>query len=739
MKIKRISIKIYALAFILLYTLIFIASSIVAFWDIHQLEDEIRLTSYDTGKFELITAINTVVDKSRYITDKFAAWDEVYQQIENPEYYPYWKTNRLYSSNILPEYYSDVSVYDKTGKSLGLFSTSMLPAQLNINQIKPYFIIENKKPSLIMISRVIDRDHKNKTIGYIVSKSKILTPLLQVRQFNHIESESIFTPTSNKSFIKTEEFINYLSFTIKQNKEFFLVVDKLHKAITTNTLLLSVFAMLFYFLLSFFLSRPLSKISDYIDAFNNQPEFQHMPSLKVDCNILELDKVIISLSQYQKKLQAVYSNLDEKNKELWKMAHHDGLTGVLNRRAFEERWAKVDEIFLDTRCDISLILFDVNLFKSINDTYGHIVGDIVLQKISAALQKSLRKGENLYRIGGDEFACILPNLTLEKALNAAQRCRQAISEISFSKQGIKEPVRASIGIAHSNFGDPKSISDLLWKADMAVYHAKRPGQNFLVAYTDEIKKASESVLSSKVNNIVFDAIECGTGIEMFYQPIIDLNNHKVSYYEALLRIKNKGEIIMPGEVFNLIEAKKLDYEMDAAIFTQIANDFKQGKIPENTGVSINVSGPSIIHHQIIEKISVFVPYLSKYKIILEITETSLITNINHATESINKLKDLGFKIALDDFGSGYSSISYLSSMPVDIVKFDISLIRQLDDKKQLSIISHLAAMIKETGNLLVAEGIETEETDTKIKQLGFNYGQGYLYGKPAPLQSKYNV
>ena len=219
---------------------------------------------------------------------------------------------------------------------------------------------------------------------------------------------------------------------------------------------------------------------------------------------------------------------------------------------------------------------------------------------------------------------------------------------------------------------------------------------------------------------------------MFYQPIINLSNGRPDYYEALLRIKNNNKIILPNKVFQLTEARKLDYELDTAIFKKIADDLKRGVIPLHSGVSINVSGPSIINPKIVDQLAIFIPFLKHFKIILEITETSLITNINHATENITQLKESGFLIALDDFGSGYSSISYLSSMPVDIVKFDITLIKQLEDEKQCSIISHLAKMIMETDHLLVAEGIETEEIKEKIKHLGFNYAQGYFYGKPSP-------
>lgn len=729
----NLSIKSYALSFISLYILIFIISGFFASSDIQNLKKDIIKTHYISAQNELIEAINTLVHAHTTITNHFAVWDEVQQQIVNPEYFSYWQTHRLFSSGILPDYFYDALLYDNKGKNLGRLSTSTLPEEIHPDNISPYFIIENSIVSLIIISPIFEPDVQHKKLGYVATKSKVLTPLLSIRQFKQIDELSVKSNVLNKDHIVINELIHHLNFNIRKDNNIFQFSDQLKKVMLRNSIALIIFAILFYFLLSFFLSRPLRKISTYIDTLNNHPEFQYVSELKIRFHIKELEKISQSLTQYQNKLQIVYSNLDEKNKELWQMAHHDALTGALNRRAFEEQWAKIADFFIESRCNVSLILFDINNFKGINDTYGHPVGDIVLKKIADALQNALRKGEKIYRIGGDEFACILQTYKTGDALKIANRCHNNIVKITFSEQGIKEPVRASIGLAHNNTDNYNSISDLLWQADVAVYSAKKREQNYVVTYSDKIKNISDNVLSYKINHIVFNAIESGEGITMFYQPIINLSNETPDYYEALLRIENNSEMIPPAEIFDLVEARKLDFELDTAIFKKIAGDFEQGLIPKKTGVSINVSGPSIINHQIVDILSVFEPYLSHYKIVLEITETSLITQINYATKNIKKLKEMGFLFALDDFGSGYSSISYLSSMPVDIVKFDITLIRQLEDHKQLSIIRHLADMIKETGHLLVAEGIETEALKEIVKELDFNYAQGYLYGKPSPF------
>ena len=733
------SIKSYALSFIFFYILVFSISSFFAFIDILKLNDEIIETNRSSGKAELIEAINQLVNNHEIMVKEFSTWDEVRQQIDTPEHYPYWQTHRLLKAGKLPDAFIEASLYEKSGKILNKISTSTLPENIDTNKTNSYFNIINNTIQLVIISPVLKSkisktsENAHSIVGYVATKSTIFSQLKRVKQFNHIVADSIKLEIHKKNHIEVEQLINFLTFNIKENTEIIIISSQIQQILLKNTLVLITFALMFYFLISYFLSRPLHQMSAYIDTLENQAELQPGPDLDLQFHIHELEKVKLSLRDYQKKLQTVYSNLDEKNQELWNMAHHDALTGALNRRAFEEHWANIATLFSDSRCPVSLILFDINQFKSINDSYGHPVGDEVLKKIASAIQRVLRQGEKIYRIGGDEFSTILYNCKPEEAIRIASRCQTAISEISFTDENIKEPIRASIGVAHNDAHKPTSTSDLLWQADIAVYSAKKPGQSHIVTYSEKIKSISSTILSTKINNLVFDAIETGNNIHMFYQPIINLMNDETDYYEALLRIKDNGEIIAPGKIFQLIEAKKLDYELDKVIFKQIANDLQQGNIPDKTGVSINVSGPSIIHPEIIEQLSIFSPYLKEYKIVLEITETSLITNIDQATENINKLKQIGFLIALDDFGSGYSSISYLSTMPVDIVKFDISLIRQLEDDKQFSIIHHLANMIGETGHLLVAEGIETKELKDKIKHLGFNYAQGYLYGRPSPL------
>lgn len=739
--IKQLSIKHYAFGFILLYILIFIGSSFYAYKDIDNISTALNHSYQKKGQNELIQGYHNLILRDQDISKKFSTWNEVHQQLDNTAFYSFWYTHRLFSANILPDYYQEIALYNKQGKILAKLSNTTLPEAIKTENIAPCFIISKGIAYLILTTPITVPDTPKQIRGYVMTKSRVISSLLKIKQFNYIESSSLKTNVINKDYIPVDQLINYLQYTIKSNEDSHIYTDFLKSAMIRNALILIGFALLFYFLISYFLSLPLLKISAYIDQLNKNSEFNIPLDTGYKFHIDELEKVHHSLTQYQNKLIQVHQNLDIKNQELWQMAHQDALTGVYNRRAFEEHWQHIIDVFSDSRQKIALLLFDINRFKSINDTYGHPVGDQILAAIAKNIQLSLRKGEKLYRIGGDEFASILQIDHDEDAFLVAERCITAIKNLSYRELNIQEPVSASIGISHNTGNSENNINDLLWQADVAVYEAKKPGQSHIIVYSKDIDKTSRSIFSSKINSIVYNAIETGQDITMFYQPIINLSNNTTGYFEALLRIKQQDELIPLKDIFELVEGRKLEHELDSVIFKAIKQDLDKGKIPENTGVSINVSGPSIINSQIVEQIATFLPYLKQYTIILEITETSLITNINQASDNINRLKSLGFLIALDDFGSGYSSISYLSSMPVDIVKFDISLIQQLSDKKQYSIINHLANMINETGHKLVAEGIETEAMHQIIKKMKFHYAQGFLFGKPSehPVHKTFDV
>jgi EAL domain-containing protein (putative c-di-GMP-specific phosphodiesterase class I) len=272
-----------------------------------------------------------------------------------------------------------------------------------------------------------------------------------------------------------------------------------------------------------------------------------------------------------------------------------------------------------------------------------------------------------------------------------------------------------------------------------MYRAKRPGHASVVMFSEALARDSEGLFSSWVNTAVYDAVIYGKGLLMHYQPIVDLNDGSICHYEALVRIEQDGEMIMPSNIFQVVEARRLEVELDRAVLRRVLADLQEGRIRPGTGVSINLSGPTVVHEQVCSWLDGFKPFLKDYRVMVEVTETALITQIGLANENLSRLRRRGFDIALDDFGSGYSSVRYLASMPVDVVKFDISLVQGLQDDTQRIMVTHLAQMILESGHQLVAEGIEDAAILEAARDAGFVRGQGYMMGRPLAQAARARV
>jgi EAL domain-containing protein (putative c-di-GMP-specific phosphodiesterase class I) len=247
----------------------------------------------------------------------------------------------------------------------------------------------------------------------------------------------------------------------------------------------------------------------------------------------------------------------------------------------------------------------------------------------------------------------------------------------------------------------------------------------------------EALVSNAETSAVFAAVADPGRLEMHYQPLRALPSLRVEYYEALVRIRDGERLIMPASILPVIELRGLEVELDLAVLERVRRDLSERRLPAGSGVSLNVSGPGIVSQWVNDKLMQFVALLPAYKIVVEVTETALITQIAHASANLGRLRKLGFSIALDDFGSGYSSLRYLSSMPVDLVKFDVSMVHSLAEKgRQALLVEDLARLIKDAGYQLVAEGVESEAMLQRVAALNFSYAQGFHIGRAMPLEDR---
>jgi len=724
-----LSIRQYALLFALVTIGMIVIFAFQSWYEFTGTRENINLSQQRAAARELNQKVSQVNSEITDKTRQFSQWEEVHQQLSDSKFFSYWYKLRLkQASHILQGVITDLMIYDPSGKALARLSQNTLPAQLERLPDKGLYYFESTDQQIYSVP--IYSSVEQQVSGYLAVKIDLNSLLTENSSFYYLQPEKLVVSDKKTGTYSDSLSGEFFVFEIVPTPEIQDLEKQLHSSIQKLILLVIIPMMALYALLVYIVSVPINGITEFISQLRSSPDIDNDCEFKGLLQVKELTEVCNSLFHYHSDLYDTHAVLDQKNKALWEQAHHDALTGVFNRRAFDDQWKNFNDLLSEQRVHVSFILFDINLFKSINDTHGHPVGDEVIKAISQCITNALRKGEHLFRLGGDEFATFLMHTTATTAFEIAKRCLDEISAFDFTKVGMPEPVRVSIGISHAEGGDKNAFDDLQWQADAAMYAAKRPGADDIVIYSDDINQGSKGLLSSWLSNTIYQAIVKGTGLQLFYQPIVDFRDNTICYYEALVRIIANGEMISPGSIFNVVETRRFEIELDQAVIRQLEKDLETGKIPEGTGVSLNLSAKTVTRAEILDWLQPLQRFTDNYKIVLEVTETAVIDEFGKATAYLERLREMQFVIALDDFGSGYSSVKYLAIMPVDIVKFDITIVQSLMDENQRVIVTRLAQMTDEVGHVLVAEGIEDTELLETVLETGFHYGQGFLFGRP---------
>jgi diguanylate cyclase (GGDEF)-like protein len=739
---KALSFKQFTGLLSLATLLIYSAFALFSYQQYQTTVDDIHQAELASAQSELKITLQKALGDLQQGVDELAQWDEIFQQISDPLYFSYWYGHRIIDSSALDKRFDEMMLYDAQGKALDKQHKLKLPAQIDTDyRITRFDVLDNGDVRITFI-KPLQRENSNKIAGYLALNASLLKAIRRINSFDLVNIKSLrFEPAQVNNL---SDLSNHARFLLIQSRHSRLLDDLVVQLIVSLGLFIVVPTLFLLIFSMTLVGQSVRRLPRVIDDLRNPDDTSRMvggrnKSIFPEFQLAEVQHAENSLTEYHRELSRTTDVLDDKNRELWKMAHHDALTGVCNRRAFDDYLGSLNNRATSVAVQTHrLMLGDINHFKAINDTYGHTTGDRVLAIISQCLDDGLRSSDRLFRLGGDEFACVLINCNDEQALQVAQRCQQMIRQYPFAVElGMKEPVRISIGLSQNSLkGSNKlSIKQLLQQADIAMYASKRPGNPTINFYQPDMLAESVGVYSNEMNDAVNRMIEKGQGIVMHYQPIKRLNCLDDVYFEALLRLEYQGRVIFPGEIFPVVESHRLEIEVDRLIVTQILCDLQKGLIPIGTGVSINLSAQSVIHHDVLDWMSVFKPFFKQYKLIIEVTETSLICQMDAASQNLTALRKMGFLVALDDFGSGYSSLRYLTGMPVDIVKFDISMTRALNDPAQATMVRHLAAMIREAGYEIVAEGIEDEATLQRVNRCGFDFGQGFLLGKPERLKT----
>lgn len=420
-------------------------------------------------------------------------------------------------------------------------------------------------------------------------------------------------------------------------------------------------------------------------------------------------------------------------------ASHDPLTQLYNRSQFEQFLLAAVDSSHNLAQEHTLCYLDLDRFKIVNDTCGHLAGDQLLCQVSALFQKELRKTDILARLGGDEFGIILYQCSVEEAFKIANNLRSRIHEFRFVWQDKTFALGVSIGLVTIN-NSAQNFVDLLGAADAACYAAKNQGRNQVYIYQIDDSELAKQQGEMQWISLIPRAI-AENKFRLYCQKITPIKRKTtIKHWEILLRLEDeKGKIILPMAFIPAAERYNLMHLLDRwVISTFFAYLEKENNKTTNYDslYSINLSGASINDQSFISFVQEqFLKYSIPPEIIcFEITETVAITNLTKAAYFIQKLKNLGCQFSLDDFGSGMSSFAYLKNLPVDYVKVDGVFIKEVVKDEVAS--AMVEAIVRLAGVMeiqTVAEFVENDEIISKIQELGIDYAQGYGISKPSPL------
>jgi len=426
------------------------------------------------------------------------------------------------------------------------------------------------------------------------------------------------------------------------------------------------------------------------------------------------------------------------SRQLSYQACHDMLTGLFNRRMFEEQLeAALLNVGLENRHH-ALCYIDLDQFKIVNDTCGHVAGDELLRQLGDLLKSCVREGDVLARLGGDEFGILLENCALKEASDVAENVRQSVKDFRFAWQERVFEIGASIGLVGIN-AENCELANILAAADMACYAAKDMGRNRVHVY-----EPSDAMLSERHGQMhwagrITKALEEHRMV-LFEQPLIGIQDNEISieHCEVLIRMQDdESAIIRPDAFIPAAERYNLMLTIDRWVINQVFEYMASGDC-ENVEkiIAINLSGSSLVDDALLDYIldSAETYQTNLNRICFEITETAAISNLAKATQFIRALKSRGCKFSLDDFGTGLSSFTYLKNLPVDYIKIDGSfVVDMINDPIDRAMVDAIVRVGHVMQVKVIAEWVEDENTLRLLKQMGVDFAQGYHLGVPKKI------
>ncbi len=495
--------------------------------------------------------------------------------------------------------------------------------------------------------------------------------------------------------------------------------------------------------------RPLERLAELFRQLHDGARGVRMPqdgyAREVAYVVEQTNRMLDRLDEREQSLQTLNSTLEQQvsqrtrqleeiNRKLREVAYLDPLTGLSNRLRFEQRWAE-----LQAHDGLILALVDIDFFRDLNDAYGSEVGNRVLQRLGMSLRHLCddETAVEVFRLGADEFALLFDASAYSgtRVQQCLERLQQQFAATPLRQLGLNTPLMLSASWVEVPADAALPLTSVLRQAELAKRAAKHDLNRKVQRFDPQLHRDDE-VVSPQAMHDLMRLVRRGEGLVLMCQPVVSAADGEPQYAEVLARFERDGQLVPPGQFFPLIERAGLQAAFDEQVLAAAARMLQEVDFPYD-GVSLNLTPQALAHEALFDWLAPLVPLTERYTIVLEITESTLIHDLSTAQEKLRRFRRLGFKVAIDDFGSGYSSISYLAHLSADTIKFDRSLaVAAFEDARSARIVLGLAEELSTLGYQVVFEGIETAEMANFFHQPFVHCLQGFFFARPQPCRAQ---
>ena len=665
-----------------------------------------------------------------------AGWEETLALFRDATYYNYWKETRVKDAARYRGLIDAVDLYAPNGKPLArdvTLSAVAYPAAIE----RPALLRQESGVYLVYFHPVKAPASKiDVLLGYVgvrmdVNKALRVSDVLAHASIQRVDwnlPDAVVTPLVEGVHAAALEVVPSPEIAAFSR----LVRNAFLQYLGYTIVLLALLALL----LSVSIARPLRRLAGYLREIDAGAADTIPENLHGTVNIRELENVRLALNDYKNRLLSTAASLEEKNKELLHLTYHDPLTGRYNRRAFEARLQRAIETAVVENKQHALCYIDLDQFKVVNDTCGHVAGDELLKQVATLLERGIRDSDMLARLGGDEFGVLLEGCDLDKAAEHAETMRLNVRKHRFVWQDKPFDVSISIGLVPIT---PESVSleEVLKNADAACYVAKDSGRNRLQVYQPHDKELAQRYgemqwVSRIQQALAEDRFELHG---QFIRPAA--RKAEAPRYEVLVRLRDPdGQLVLPMAFIPAAERYSLIQSIDQWVVRHAIELLATQKTGTEVSLAINLSGQSLGSNEVLTAIqrAIAEAGVAPASLCFEITETAAITNLAAATRFIRSLRELGCRFSLDDFGSGLSSFGYLSNLEVDYIKIDGHFVKNiLSDPLSRSVVDSINRIGHVLGISTIAEFVESKEIAAVLERLGVDYVQGFGIHRPEPL------